>query len=96
MWSSDGVRSSSGRNGRGDSDDGHAALLVASCVAFACKTREAELLGRRWGAGDELRLDASRRVCPESLDSTADFSPKFDEGGGLKNRRPAATKMSIG
>ena len=36
------------------------------------------------------------RVCPESLQEIADFSPEFGEGDGLKTRRLGARNRSIG
>ena len=41
-------------------------------------------------------LDASPRVCPESLQGIARFSAKFGEGGGLKNRCRELKKTAIG
>jgi hypothetical protein len=41
-------------------------------------------------------LDASSRVCPESLQATEDFSPKSGEAGGLKNRCRHLKKNAIG
>ena len=41
-------------------------------------------------------LHTCLRVCPESLQEIANFSPEFGECDGLKNRRLAARKRSIG